>query len=64
LLTAHPEGLDFVFTVCDNAANQAASEVSQIWPGQSMSAPWDIPDPAALQGTGGTGSKGFPRGQL
>src|SRR5258708_33106835 len=47
--------LDFVFTVCDNAAQ----EVCPVWPGQPMTAHWGIPDPAAVHGALDEGEGAF-----
>ncbi len=47
--------LDFVFTVCDNAAQ----EVCPVWPGQPMTAHWGIGDPAAVQGSDDAKARAF-----
>jgi protein-tyrosine-phosphatase len=49
--------LDFVFTVCDNAA----SEVCPVWPGQPMTAHWGVEDPAAVEGSDDIRRKAFER---
>src|SRR6188768_3214871 len=49
--------LDFVFTVCD----RAAQEVCPFWPGQPMTAHWGIPDPAAVDGSDEDKERAFQR---
>ncbi len=52
--------LDFVFTVCDNAAG----EVCPLWPGQPMTAHWGVPDPAAVEGSNDDKSRAFLRAAM
>jgi arsenate reductase len=47
--------MDFVFTVCD----QAAGEVCPVWPGNPVTAHWGVPDPAAVQSTEAEQRKAF-----
>lgn len=47
--------MDFVFTVCDNAAK----EVCPVWPGQPMTAHWGVPDPVAVEGSSEAVEKAF-----
>ena len=47
--------MDFVFTVCD----QAAGEGCPVWPGNPVTAHWGVPDPAAVEGTGSEKMRAF-----
>src|SRR5258708_2268112 len=47
--------MNFVFTVCDSAAQ----EMCPVWPGQPMTAHWGVPDPAAVQGNSEQGERAF-----
>jgi protein-tyrosine-phosphatase len=47
--------VDFIFTVCDNAAGESCP----VWPGRPASAHWGIPDPAAVEGNAGERRRAF-----
>ena len=47
--------MDFVFTVCDQAANEACP----VWPGNPVTAHWGVPDPAVAEGTGDQQRRAF-----
>jgi protein-tyrosine-phosphatase len=47
--------MDFIFTVCDNAAGEACP----VWPGRPMTAHWGVADPAAVEGTDGEKRRAF-----
>lgn len=53
--TANAPQMDFVFTVCDNAAG----EICPVWPGQPMTAHWGVPDPSLVQGDDEQRAKAF-----
>jgi arsenate reductase len=57
---ADSPAMDFIFTVCD----QAAGEVCPIWPGNPMTAHWGVPDPAAVEGSDSVRRQAFRNAYL